>query len=198
MIYKKDNIILRPFTDFFVWDDVESTNYIEWFEKPEIVELTSHGILPKTRESFEEYVKGNDGISYLVYSIYIESGKITNQYYRHIGNIALQQINWINRSAELAIIIGEKEYHRKGIATFAVKCMVYHAFMKMGLHRVWSGTSCKNIGMQKVFNKCGFEKEGVFREAKFHCGDFVDIYEYAILDFEFQAKGYGDIINEND
>ena len=185
MIYQKDNIILRPFTDFYVWDDVESTNYVNWFERPEIINLTSHGILPKPKKSFEDYITGNDGTSYLVYSICVESGKITNQHYRHIGNVVLQGINWINRSAELAIIIGEKDYHGKGIGTFAVKCMLYHAFMKMGLNRVWSGTSEKNIDMQKIFEKCGFEKEGIFRQAKFLNGIFTDIWEYAILKEDF-------------
>jgi len=185
MIYKKNDIILYPLTDFFVWDDAESTNYVEWFERPEIVELTSHGTLPKTRESFEKYIQGNDGSSYIVYVICIEYEKMGKKH-RHIGNIALQSINWINRSAELAIIIGEKDYHGKGIATFAVNCMLYHAFVKMGLHRVWSGTSEENKGMLRVFEKCGFDDEATFREAKWSNGKFVHIRGFGKLSDEWE------------
>jgi len=190
MIYKKGDIILRPFTELEVWDDVVSTNYREWFERPEIVELTSHGILPKTMESFVKYIQRNDGSSYIVYSICIEEerndGNGLKFGKKHIGNIALQQINWINRSAELAIIIGEKDYHGKGIATFAVNCMLYHAFVKMGLHRVWSGTSEENKGMQRVFEKCGFDDEATFREAKWSNGKFVHIRGFGILGDEWE------------
>jgi RimJ/RimL family protein N-acetyltransferase len=192
MIYKKDNIMLSPFTDLDKWE-----NYITWFEKPEIVNLTSHGIIPKTEKDFDEYTS-NNGNGYICYKICIEEEKNEGKgiFYKiiHIGNVALQSINWINRSAELAIIIGEKDYHGKGIGTFAVKCMLYHAFMKMGLNRVWSGTSEKNIGMQKVFEKCGFEKEGVFRKAKFLNGEFTDIWEYAILKKDFFAMNGKDWI----
>jgi RimJ/RimL family protein N-acetyltransferase len=182
MIYQKDNIILSPFTDLDAWD-----RYATWFEKPEVVKLTSHGIFPKNIKDFEEYTS-NNGNGYIVYKIECDIEKDNPEYnanWEHVGNISLQQINWINRSAELAIIIGEKDYHGKGIGTYAVKCMLYHAFMKMGLNRIWSGTSEKNIGMQKVFEKCGLEREGIFRQAKFLNGEFSDIWEYAILKNDF-------------
>lgn len=53
-----------------------------------------------------------------------------------LGLISLVSINYVNQSAELHIMIGSKDNQGKGIGTFAVNAMLYHAFNNMNLHRI--------------------------------------------------------------
>jgi RimJ/RimL family protein N-acetyltransferase len=101
--------------------------------------------------------------------------------YIHIGNITLQRINWIYRSAEMAIVIGEKGFWRLGFATEALTKLYDHGFDRMNLHRIWSGTAATNKGMIRTFEKLGMAHEGTFMDAMFLQGKYVDVVEYGII-----------------
>lgn len=165
------------------------SNYEGWFSDPEVTQFNSHGVWPKTPDEFHQYVISlkNDKSRLVLMMV----DKITG---KHIGNISLQGINWINRSAEFAIIIGEKDYWGQGLAKESMATLFNHAFSGMNLHRIWTGTSELNIGMQKAIEKIGMIKEGTFQEAIFTNGEFYDIYEYAILSDHLVWK---EIKNEN-
>lgn len=196
MLHESDRVILKPFTR-------ESTkgNYRKWLNDTTINLYNSHGLFPTTEKEIEEFIDMalNDH-SIIVWNIFskvvLENTSQTDTlercYYSlkevHIGNISLQKINWPYRSAEVALIVGEKDYWGRGFATEACGLVLKHAFEFLGLNRVWSGTSEKNIGMQKVFEKLGFTKEGTFRQAMLNSGELVDIYEYAILREEWKNK----------
>jgi RimJ/RimL family protein N-acetyltransferase len=99
----------------------------------------------------------------------------------HIGNVSLQSLSWINRSAEFAIIMGEKEYWGQGYGEEALRFVLEHGFKKLGLNRIWTGTGSSNVGMQKLAERVGMILEGRSRQGKFNDGKFLDIYHYGIL-----------------
>ena len=47
---------------------------------------------------------------------------------RLLGSISLKDINWINRSAELGIFIGDKEFRGKGYGTEAIQLLLDYGF----------------------------------------------------------------------
>jgi RimJ/RimL family protein N-acetyltransferase len=104
----------------------------------------------------------------------------------HIGNTALQQINWVNRSAEWAILIGDKNAWGKGYAFEAAGLMMMHGFSSMNLNRIACGTFEDNIAMNRLAVKIGMREEGRRRSAAFKGGRFVDVVEYGILRSEFR------------
>ena len=156
MTYTTDRLILKPLTK----NDLKG-DYLTWFENPLVTKYNSHGSFPKTKEELDKFA---DDISInrniLVWAIII---KIFDNNDIHIGNVALQNIDWINRSCEIAIIIGNPDYYGKGIATEVFKIVIKHGFNKLGINKIWGGTSASNFGMQGVFKKCNFKLEGVLR-----------------------------------
>lgn len=102
-----------------------------------------------------------------------------------LGLITIASIDYINQSAVLHIMIGDKENHGKGIGTFAVTEMLKHAFYNLNLHRVELTVLSSNVAARRLYEKCGFVKEGVKRQAIFKNGKFVDMYYYAILREDF-------------
>ena len=67
--------------------------------------------------------------------------------------------------------------------------MLYHAFYKLNLNRIWTGTVATNLGMRRVAEKIGMKEEGCFREGSFVQGEHHDIIMYSIL-----RRGYFDSI----
>lgn len=106
------------------------------------------------------------------------------------GLISLTGIDQLNQCAELHLMIGDIEQRGKGIGTFAVKEMLHHAFMNLNLHRVELSCLAENTVSAKLYENCGFRKEGVKRRAVFKHGEYIDMYLYAILKEEYmEIKG---------
>lgn len=97
------------------------------------------------------------------------------------GLISLTGIDQLNQCAELHIMIGDKKNRGKGIGTFAVKEMLYHAFYNLNLHRIELTSLATNNISHKLYEKCGFQKEGIKRKAVFKKGEYIDMYIYSLL-----------------
>lgn len=154
----------------------EDANYYKWFNDPLVCAHNYHNVYPMTKDEAIEYIntlhKCRDK---LVFAIWDYTSC------EHIGNISLQNIDMLNRSAELAIIIGLYEYWGKGYATEACQLIIEHGFKALGLRRISCATFSNNIGMQKLAEKLGFQQEGVRREAAYKNGEWLDIIEYGML-----------------
>lgn len=104
-----------------------------------------------------------------------------------IGLVSLTSIDYMNQSAEFHIMIGNNENHGRGIGTFAVNAMLNHAFNNMNLRRIELTVLKDNERAQHVYEKCGFIREGIKRQAKYKNGKFIDMYVYSILKEEFKT-----------
>ena len=104
---------------------------------------------------------------------------------KHIGNIALQNINWISRNAEFAILLGDKDYWGKGYGEEAAMLIIDYGFKRLNLNRIYCGTIAGNKGMIKLAAKLKMKEEGLRREAIYKNGEYRDIYEYGVLRKEY-------------
>lgn len=93
----------------------------------------------------------------------------------HIGNIYLQKIDWMARSAELAIFIGDPGCRSRGYGSSALRQIIGHAFNDLGLLRVYLSVLEDNAVAIRAYEKCGFIVEGRLRKHAFKQGHFKDI-----------------------
>lgn len=89
-----------------------------------------------------------------------------------IGTVNIQEIDWINRSGHVPILIGDKNEWGKGYALEARFLALKFAFDERGLHRVWALVLEDNIPSLKLHEKCGYAKGGVFRDSVYKGGRF--------------------------
>lgn len=158
-------------------------NYPNWFNDKEVCKYNSHGNKLYTKEMALEYIKAiQSNETTLVFAI---CDKLTNT---HIGNISLQEISQINKSAELAIIVGERSYWGKGLAKEAGTLIMEYGFNVLNLNRIACGTSEVNLPMQKLASSLGMTQEGIRKKALHKNNQFYDVFEYAILN-----KNYSNI-----
>jgi len=181
-MYEKNGIKLVFFNKDMIWDHKKEgmANYFTWFQDQEVTKYNSHGLLPEKNKDYNAFFDEIENSDSLIVFAIIDIKTNT-----HIGNISLQSIDWINRSAEFAIVIGEKDFWGKGVASSAAEILFYHAFSKLNLNRIWSGTAATNLGMLGVFRKLNMCMEGVFREAVYLRGKYEDVHEYGILRKEY-------------
>lgn len=156
-------------------------NYKYWFNDKDVCGGNSHHRFPMAEESLKRYINGANNSSDRIILAIVD--KLTDS---HIGNISLQNINYINRSAEFAIIIGEKDYWDKSIGRDAATLIIEHGFNSLNLNRIYCGTYSNNLGMQNMALALGFVKEGILREADFKEGNYVDIIKYGLLRKEYK------------
>ena len=129
MIYQlRDGYFVRPLAAL----DLDGP-YPAWFEDQDICRYNSHGKFFPTRAALLAYIE-NDATDRVVWAIC--DGNQT-----HVGNVSLQHISFVNRSAEFAILIGDRAHWGKGVATAAGRSLLAHGFFKLNLHRVHCGTA---------------------------------------------------------
>lgn len=81
---------------------------------------------------------------------------IDDLYGRHIGNCMIYDINERRGSAELGIMIGDREYWSKGYGSDTVDMLLEHLFTTTSMRRVYLHTLTWNHRAQRAFEKSGF------------------------------------------
>lgn len=100
---------------------------------------------------------------------------------KYVGNIGLvPETDVYRKSAELGYFIGEP-YWNKGIATKAINLICDFGFQNLEIVRIHCGVFEYNLASQRVLEKCGFQKEGIFRNAIFKRGKVWDEVRFAKL-----------------
>lgn len=190
----EEDVFLVPFERGHMTEE-----YRSWFFDKEVTKYNSHGLFPYTKQAMEDFIlKIETGSTTdLIFAVMVQevtcdlgdtTGKTDRYTYTHVGNVSIQKINYVNRSAELAWVIGNSLYWGRGIATKAGKAMLRHCFDHLNLNRVWTGTARSNKGMLRVCRKLGMTLEGYFREGMYLKGEYQDVVALGILKREFAQE----------
>lgn len=157
--------------------------YARWLNDKQVCKENRHGKVYNTIEMTRDYVESVDKSENIaVFAI------ITKKENKHIGNICLENISWEDNSGEIAILIGEKEFWGKGIATKAYRLIIDYGFNTLDLHRLFSDMTTRNKAMIRVAEKVGMSREGILKEAFFKDGEYVDVVKYSIINPRHKKK----------
>lgn len=185
-MYEFNDYRLIPFSRRVLENNNIESDYYNWFNNSETTKYNSHGLFPKSAEEMEAFLNAQDRPNNNSIHYAIIAKKVDNNIFVHIGNASLQSINWVNRSGEIAIVIGESDYRGMGLGEKVCSILIKHGFEKLNLHRIWTGTAATNIAMNKVAEKIGMKKEGCFRDGMYLHGKYVDINCFSILEKEIK------------
>lgn len=169
--YQNELIGLRPLS----LNDLEG-NYPNWFTDMNVCQFNSHGVFHKSIRQLKHYIESlDDDCSKIVWAIDELSSN------KHIGNISLSAIDYINRSAEYAILMGEKQCWGKGYAKGASHFVLEHGFKKLNLNRIYCGTTENNLAMQALAESMGMTQEGRLKQSVFLEGQYRDVLLYGLI-----------------
>ena len=105
-----------------------------------------------------------------------------------IGLVNLTSIDMLNQKAEFSILIGNKEYHGKGLGKISTELMLKHAFEQMNLNKVWLTVLSQNKKAIKLYKGIGFHEEGVVREDVYKNNKYQDMIMMSILKSEYDRQ----------
>ena len=152
-------------------------NAIRWFNDPEVTNLLDvfWGVNRGEEVAFfERLASQRDTVLHWA---------LLNENDRHIGFIALHQIDWRMRCAAGGLMIGERSVWGQGYASDAVRTRTRFAFEQLGLHRIEGHTI--NPLMRRVYEKCGYRHEGTARKLRWRNSQWLDAERYAILEEDY-------------
>jgi RimJ/RimL family protein N-acetyltransferase len=101
-----------------------------------------------------------------------------------IGEVALKNIRWYNRKAELSLFL-KLEFQGKKIGTEVLKRIMKYAFNTLNFYRLEAEVIDYNEISRKLVEKLSFTLEGRLRQARYFDGKYYDILRYGILKNEF-------------
>jgi len=173
-----DVIFLAPLSE----EQRHSEAYLDWLNDREVTKYLESGRRPMTMENLVSYLEG----AYSPDSDVVFLGIFPIDLPTHIGNISLN-INPLHRTGSIGVMIGDKNYWGRGIATRAITLMTKYGFQELGLHKLWAGSYSENIASIKAFHKAGYTTEATLRSEMFLDGDWHDKTLVSIIEPKYLA-----------
>lgn len=158
----------------------ELQKFTEWMNDFQVTDYTLRSAyictLPSEKEFLEKSALNSESRTFDI--IEIKENKL-------IGTVGLAHIDWINRTSEFGIFIGDKDYRGNGYGTEATRLILDYGFKYLNLHSVRLNLLSVNERAHKCYLKCGFKDVGKHRDAIFLNGKYYDKLTMDILDGEF-------------
>jgi RimJ/RimL family protein N-acetyltransferase len=171
-----DKVYLRPL------ERTDGPLFVQWLNHPDIQRTTMRA-RPLNLQDEEEYVDrvrvSPSDVSLLIVA------KVDD---RPVGGLALHHIDWRSRHAAFGIIIGSAADWNKGYGSEATRLIVDHAFATLNLNRVWLHVLEYNEPGIHVYEKIGFQKEGLLRQEYYREGRYWNTWLMAILRQDWEAR----------
>jgi len=92
-----------------------------------------------------------------------------------IGMIGLYGINWIHRTAEMGLYIGEENYRGKGYASEAYGIIENYAKKYLNLRKLNLEVVHNNNNAIKLWTRLGFSKAGKLSDERYIDGEYYDL-----------------------
>ena len=160
-------VCLVPFTV----EHLQAPEYLAWLRDYEVVKTINR---PEYLETipFEEVKRYVEALWESDTDIFLAVTHRTCK--RFVGTVRAARIDLKTLTADLGILIGDRNYWGSGVATDALSVLADYLFHELGLRRLTAGLLEPNKAMLRVFEKLGFVKEGVFRKHDLYEGEYVD------------------------
>lgn len=103
-----------------------------------------------------------------------------------IGHISLGQIDNVNKSARIGkVLVGDTNMRGRSIGKQMMKAILHIAFEELKLHRVTLGVYDFNTSAIACYEKIGFVKEGLLRDARKVGATYWNLWEMSMLEYEW-------------
>ncbi len=142
------------------------------------------GSIPFSKDEEEQWIRRTWKLRQkreaFIFGIELKKGNLL------IGSTGLHDINPINRSSELGIVIFNKQYWGQGLGSEAIKLILAYGFYLQNLHSIYLRVLEHNKRAIRAYEKLGFKHQGCHRKAAYHEGQFYDLLLMDILIDEFR------------
>ena len=155
-------------------------DYLGWLNDVEVTRYLETGRFPSTLETMRKYLNHfRNSTTDMIFAI------VDRETDHHVGNVTLNRISWIHRTADTGLMIGRKDFWGKGYAFEAWSLLIEYAFQRLGLRKIIAGAVADNKASIVALEKLGFRVEGTFRREYLIDGEYRDSVRLGLLREEF-------------
>lgn len=175
-----EKVVLVPFEEKFIRDE----NYLRWLRDYQVMKTINRldYLRPVSDAEVEEYCR-----SVMTSKNEVFLAVLAADTRAFIGTVRAHQINWFSRVTDVGILIGDRSYWGKGIGTNALALFCDYLFNRLSMRRLTCGMMANNQGMVRVFEKLGFQREGLLRGQNLFENSYVDHILMGCMREEFIA-----------
>ncbi len=102
-----------------------------------------------------------------------------------VGIATLTDIDWKNRKAHHGIRLTLSAPKGVGIGSDSVYAIMKYAFEELNLNKLYGSILSYNVASWKLYTKCGWKSEGVYKQNVYKNGKYHDESPVAILKSEY-------------
>lgn len=148
--------------------DVISGKWHSWFNDKTTTKYLGQGIYPNTVEKQVDFVNSLKNDKSRVVLCIVDKSNDT-----HIGVVSFNDIDYINRKAYIAIVIGEESYPA-GAPLEALALMAEYGFDRLNLNKIMSGQVADLWKWANTVELIGFRIEGYNKSVIIRDGHIYD------------------------
>lgn len=104
-----------------------------------------------------------------------------------VGHVGLYQIDHRIRSAEFAIMLGERRVWGRGLGKACTKFALEFGIRELNLNRIHLTVLATNQRAANMYRRVGFQDEGRLRQAQYKNGQHIDLLVMSCLREEYLA-----------
>jgi RimJ/RimL family protein N-acetyltransferase len=159
-LLRGEKVTLRPAREN------DAGDFVRWFADMEVTRFLSRR-MAITLQQEQEFLKKIGESKDDVWWVLEADGKA-------IGATGIHRIDWIDANGTTGIVIGDKDYWRKGYATEAMQLRTRYAFRELNLHKLLTEVDTDNEASKKALERNGYRSVGIRREQTFREGKWKD------------------------
>lgn len=153
----------------------------EWLNDPDVTRLLFMGLFPSNLEALTaQWERDRNNPEETTFAV---CDKTSNQF---VGTTGVYRIQWVMRTGEFRVFLGDKRVWNRGIGTECAKLMVVFGFEKLNLNKMWLGVNADNAAAVKAYQKAGFVHEGVLRQEQYRNFRYYDAIRMSMLRSEYE------------
>jgi RimJ/RimL family protein N-acetyltransferase len=143
-------------------------NYCRWFADPQVTRFLTRTTPPSLEEEqawFERVALSERDV---VWGLFAEG--------RHIGSTAIHQIDWRNRRGITGIVIGDRTWWGRGVATESHAMRTRYAFEELGLEKLVTQVIDGNLASRRALERVGYRTVGILQRHEFRNAQWLDVW----------------------
>jgi RimJ/RimL family protein N-acetyltransferase len=106
-----------------------------------------------------------------------------------IGRIDFDDINPIDRTAELSIVLGEQQSRGHGYGRDAMRVLIEHLFNDRQIEKIWLSVIVFNTPAIRLYESLGFSREGSLRKTIWLDGQWHDLLLMGLFRTDYRLAG---------
>lgn len=158
-----------------------SQDYVDWLNDEEVYRYLETGG-NYTIEMLKKYLSDVEKNNIYFWAIHTTEGAL------HLGNIKIDPINKRHGLAEYGIMMGRKSECRKGYAEEATTAIIKFCFSSLNIRKLTLGVVADNVSAFNLYQKSGFNIEGVYKKHGKYQGKYCDIMRMALFNSNYKSN----------